>query len=134
MIDLTKPLQVVSDFSEKPTPAEYVMGNGFYATVRLKSGDASIFATFALSTGEAANPFARSRLENVPPKMVKKTVTIFTAVMLSKPGNIHTITHVDDPGNRHTSVVNASIPAGSTLLKSMKTEVEVEVPEEFSGL
>lgn len=133
-IDITKPVHAVSQFLWKGVAGTRVAqvlcavpGSKCYAVVQIDGY--STPQIFDLSSGFVLG--GSYRIENAPPKMVKKDVVLHTTVMRSTRNRIFVVARVDEQDN-HNKEIQSRIKDGATLLRQYRQLVSVEVPEELS--
>ena len=135
MIDITKPIHAVPQLSWQGDAGGRVAkvlcvvpGSKCHAVVQI--GGYSSPMIFDLSSGFVQG--GSLRIENAPPKMVKKNVTLYTAAMRSKYNRIFIVSRVDE-FDAHEKEVQKRIKDGATLLRQYRQLLRVEVPEELSA-
>lgn len=133
-IDITKPIHAVSQFLWKGAAGTRVAqvlcsvpGSKCYAVVQIDGY--STPQIFDLTSGFVLG--GSYRIENTPPKMVKKDITLHTAVMRSTHNRIFVVSRVDDC-DAHNKEIQNRIKDGATLLCQYRQLLRVEVPEELS--
>ena len=134
-IDITKPIHAVARCLWEGSTASraakvlcLVPGSKCHAVVQIDGYSSPMI--FDLSSGFVQG--ALHYIENAPPKMVKKNVTLYTAVMRSSRHRIFVVSRVDEPDN-HNKEIQKRIKGGSTLLYQFCRPMQVEFPEELSA-
>ena len=135
-IDITKPIHAVTrGLWEGATVTRIakvlcvVPGSKYHAVVQIDG----YFSPMVLDLASGLVQGCSQRIENTPPKMVKKSVTLHTALMISKLGSICSTSTTK--GEEHLNKILLSHEkSGSIVLWKQEQELTLEVPEELSAL
>ena len=133
-IDITKPIHAVPQFSWRGDAVGRVAkvlcvvpGSKCRAVVHIDGYSSPMIFDLVSGFVQGGN----HRIENTPPKMVKKEVTLHTAIMLSQYGRLYTVASLNL--DHFTNQVQKLTKNKSKVLKSYVHSFTVEVPEELSA-